>query len=708
MTQEPQSDAVLNLCAVLRQAGRPGFDGHHVWELCLCRLILAIEPQCKTYRILECLPHSHRMLDRRDVINALAHLGYTSRPLRVQGKKLDARLLPCLFVPDRGDPQVITAIMDFHGAKGTAWVLERFEENRQPTSKFMREGSGHSWFHALLSRFKSTLVQVMATGLMLNLIALSTPLLTMMVYDRVIASGAMDILPMLAVGGALGLLFEMAFRALRSWGLSAFAARIDNIVGNQIFAHLIGLPPALIERASVASQISRIKTFEAVRDFFSGSVFLSMLELPFILLAAIAMYLIAGPLVYVPLGMISCYGVLFYFIHMKVKTSIRLAAKATSARQQFSIETFEKIKGIRGYGLTAIWQNKYRDLSGREFMAHFRLNWLGLVAETGGHMITLIAAVITVGYGAHLIWAGAMTTGALVASMILVWRILTPFYSLCTMIPRLEQLRNSIIQVNKLMELDTEAHISRQAASLSRIRGNISLVNADLRYGDDTENVLLGVSFDVRAGDVVAVTGENGAGKSSLLKLIKGMTRLESGAVLIDGFDTRQLDVTDLRRQIAYVPQQPDFFKGTIADNLRLGNPLATDEQLQEALELADAWDEIGAMPQGVQTEVGRYTDGNVSSTLLPRLSLARAYLHAASILLIDELPNSLLNGKAGRNLRDYIAAGKGKRTVVIVTYRDDLTALADTVVTLRRGEIPTITTPSLSGETPNDDKRVA
>lgn len=707
MTED--QDPALTLCGIIKEAGRPGFDGQHPWELALCRLVLAIEPNCKTYRILECLPHSHRILDQRDVVNTLAHLGYVARPLKVHSKKLDERLLPCIFIPKNGEPQVITKQNSEESAfDGTALVLERYDENRQPTSKFMREGSGHSWFFALLSRFKSTLTQVMATGLMLNLIALSTPLLTMMVYDRVIASGSMEILPMLALGGALGIVFEAAFRSLRSWGLSTFAARIDNIVGNHIFAHLIGLPPELIERASVASQISRIKTFESVRDFFSGSVFLSMLELPFIALGAIAMYCIAGPLVFVPLGMVACYGGLFWFIHMKVRTSIRLAAKATSARQQFSIETFEKIKGIRGYGLTSIWQNKFRDLSGRELMAHFNLNWLGLVAETGGHMITLAAAVMTVAYGAHLIWAGAMTTGALVASMIFVWRILTPFYSLCTMVPRLEQLRNSIIQVNKLMDLDTEAHIARTAASLSRVRGNITLANATLRYGDDTENVIMAASFDAKAGDVVAVTGENGAGKSSLLKLIKGMCKVESGSVLIDGFDTRQLDVTELRRQIAYVPQQPDFFKGTIADNLRIGNPLASDEELQQALEMADAWTEISSLPQGLQTEISRYGDDNISTLMAPRLSLARAYLHAASIILIDELPNVLLSGKAGRNLREYIAAGKGKRTAVIVTYRDDMMALADTVVTLRRGESPTVTTPSLNGETPSTDRRVA
>src|SRR5690606_14467813 len=148
--------------------------------------------------------------------------------------------------------------------------------------------------------------------------------------------------------------------------------------------------------------------------------------------------------------------------------------KTTSTRQQFTLETFEKIRGVRGYGLSAKWQERFRDLSGKEMVAHFRLNWLGMMAENIANALTLLSAVATVGFGAHLIWAGQMSTGALVASMILVWRILTPFYSLCTMIPRLEQLRHSILQVNKLMDIDTEAMEALTRARLPRLRGGVT------------------------------------------------------------------------------------------------------------------------------------------------------------------------------------------------------------------------------------------
>lgn len=159
----------------------------------------------------------------------------------------------------------------------------------------------YSWFRALITRFRSTFIQIMISGFMLNVIALGTPLFIMVIYDRVIAASAIDVLPMLLLGATLAIGFEYILRRIRSRGLSWLAGRLDNIVSNKIFSHLLGLSPDLIEKASVTSQIARLKTFEAVRDFFSGSVFLSLLEAPFVIISLLFIAYISGTLVFVPL-----------------------------------------------------------------------------------------------------------------------------------------------------------------------------------------------------------------------------------------------------------------------------------------------------------------------------------------------------------------------------------------------------------------------
>lgn len=702
------SQQIFNMMALLAKSGRGNFQEPGTWETSLCAIIMVLEPDCKPLRMMEALPYHARPMDEADVLNTMAHLGYVCRPAESALEAIDRRLLPGLFIPRRGAPcivlghdeagqlmfydpatQLISQAPPSLDAEGKVWFFQPYDDTRQPTSKFMRKGSGHSWFRALLGRFGGTFMQVMAAGLILNFIALATPLFIMLVYDRVIAGGNMEALPMLALGALMAILLEWKLRRIRSTGLSWLAGRLDNIVGNKIFAHLIGLSPDLIEKASVAAQIARIKTFESVRDFFSGSVFLSLLEAPYVVLSVAAVALIAGPLVLVPLAMVAAYVALFYFMRQQVKVAIRLAAKASSARQQFTIEALEKLHGIRGHGLGGKWEEKFRHLSGREMMTHFHLGWLGSLAETGAHTLTVLSAVATLGFGVHLIWAGEMSIGALVASMILVWRIMGPFYSLCAMIPRLEQLRNSILQVNNLIEIDTEAEEAKSHSRLNKIKGAVSFHHVSFHYAEGGDNVFSDLSFAVKPGELVAVTGGNGTGKATVLKLIKSMHRPSSGTVRIDGFDIRQLDAPFLRRHIAYVPKQPYFFEGTVIENLRLANPLAGENDVLEALALADAKDDILALPHGIHTPIGAESAVTIASSLSSRLSLARAYLHPAPLLLIDALPNALLSSQAGKNLREYLQASKGRRTVVLCTYRDDFMEIADSIVWLRGTEPP-------------------
>lgn len=697
------------MIAMMRQAGIPAFEDDGAWETCLSALVLALEPKCRAYRFMEALPVNRRRYSQEDVLDILARLGYFSQQVEISVNDLDHRLFPSLFVKEDGTPLILieregpllkifrngtlayVRPSQLADTSGHAIVFQRYDENKPSTSKFMRAGTNYGWFRALMGRFYGTFAQILCAGLVINLISLTAPLMIMLVYNRVIATGAVDALPMIVAGMVIATIFEFSLRVSRSRGLSWIAARMDNIVGNRIFSHLIGLPPAMIERASVASQIARIKTFESIRDFFCGSVFLSMIELPFVFLAAFAIYMIAGPLVLVPVLTSALYAGLFYLIYKRVKTSIRLAAKTSTARQQFTIESFEKLRGIRAYGLKKVWHNKFRDLSGKEMFAHFHLNYLGMFGETLAHALTIISAVLTISFGVQMIWSGAIGTGALVAVMILVWRVITPFYSLCTMIPRMEQIRHSIIQVNTLMDIETEQQLSKSSATLPALRGQVAFSGVSIKYSETIDPAVFGLDLDARAGDFIGITGENGSGKSSILKLVKCLYAPSQGAVRIDGFDIRQLDALALRKQIGYIPQHHDYFHGSILENLRLCNPVATRGDIDLALDMADATAEISTLPAGIETIISRYAAENISPDLLTRLSLARLYLHTSPILLIDEIPNAILSGRAGRNLRDYIARCKGKRTCFMVTYREDFLKMADTLVFLRKGEAPLV-----------------
>jgi ATP-binding cassette subfamily C protein LapB len=673
------------------------------WTAALCGLALALEPDCTAQRLADAIPHGLQRIDTDAVLETMANLGYRGTSMTAEPGHFDLRLCPALFMPFQrpGRPCVllrdgrmydaatmrVTALPKRPGS-GEALVFARCTDEQDPTSKLARTVTGLPWFRTLFLRFKPLFARVLAVGLILNLIALSTPLFIMVVYDRVISAHNPSILPVLAGGAAASVLMEAVLRMLRSRQLSWLSSRLDHIVSNRLFSQLVHMPPSVIEGAPVQAQIARLKTYESVRDFFSSPMFLSMIELPFTLLALIAMAVIAGKLALVPLAGMACYAVLFWAIWRKVRVTIKIAAKAGSARQRYVLDTLTRLEDIRASGLPDIWREKYREVSGREAAAQFDLNWIGLVGETAANAITVLSAVTIVGFGAGMVWSGAISTGALVASMILVWRVLNPFYSLCTMVPRLDQMRNSIRQINQLMDLDTEEQASRTLAKPQALQGQVTFSNVGMRYGHD-DPVFTNLSFQIQPGQIAAVTGENGSGKSTLLKLAKGLYHAPAGSVRLDGFDVRQLDPLSLRRKIAYIAQNPSFFTATVAENLRFANPSASRDDIEAALDRADALEDIVGLPDGLNTAIGGDMGVQLSSSLAMRLSLARSYLHDSRVLLVDEMPNSLMTGPAGRNLIETLMREKGRRTVLLVTYHVDMLRVADQIVWLRPGEPP-------------------
>lgn len=695
-------------------------EGGDSFGAVLCALIVALDPTVNVARIVDALPPENERFGAADVLNALAFLGFKGSRCDTGPNTLDPRLTPCLALNTREEingraPPLALLAVDYEDGQpvvtyidGRTGALEKaspddlanagwrvaftftsFQPDEAATSGTRRGQTGQSWFQAIIGRFRPDFLRLIAIGIALSFVSLGVPLFVMLVYDRVIGPRAADSLDYLAAGVVLAGAMEWFLRGLRSRCLSWLATRLDFIVGAAIFERLMGLPPAFLERASAASQIARLKTFEAVRDFFSGPVFMSLIEMPSIVISFTVLAYFGGVLSLVPVVIATLHLVVFWIIRRKVAASIRTAARATSRTQQFAIETFEKLETIKSNGLAEAWSAKYRDLSGRENMAQFRLFVLGSLGEALAQALTLLAALATLTVGVSLVWSGDVSAGVLVASMILTWRVLGPFQSLCATAPRFEQLRNAIIQINNLMDVATEDETDKVSARPLEIKGGVSFVNASMRYSKEGGAVFLGLNLEIEPGSIVAITGANGSGKTSVLQLVQGLYSPASGVVRIDGFDIRQLVQRDLRRMIGYVPQNPEILAGTVAENLRVGQPLAAEDELWRALEDVGAAEEIRQLPGGLSAKLDSRNAAHYSAALPYRIAFARALLQNSNLLLVDEQPNAVLNAGFADLLRRIVAASRGRRTVIFVSHRVDLMRMADRVIRLRRGHVP-------------------
>jgi ATP-binding cassette subfamily B protein len=286
---------------------------------------------------------------------------------------------------------------------------------------------------------------------------------------------------------------------------------------------------------------------------------------------------------------------------------------------------------------------------------------------------------------------GRMTIGTLVAFMAYHMRLLSPVQTMMGMSANLAAARVSLSRIFEILDTPAEVTERPNAAALPPIRDGIVLENVTLRH--DRENVLKGVSFEVKAGTFCAILGPSGAGKSTIADLLVRFLDPDSGRITVDGSDVRDLRLEALRREIVLVDQTAHLFNASIAENIAYAHPQSTRAQIESAGTQAGLDELIRRLPQGYDTQTGERGLA-LSAGERQRIALARALLRKPSVLILDE-PTSALDPETekivARNLRESLRT----QTVIIITHRPALAEIADQIVVLSDGKTTTALAPA-------------
>lgn len=647
----------------------------------------------------EALPHFNDDLDLADLRRVLDNLGFRSRAIKIPLSNLDPRLLPCLYVTDAGDVFVATEAVDgtfrlfdcnrrepcndFEVASaGTAYLVDR--PKKAPAASGP-EAPAH--FSAMSRHLRSYLFHMLGISFVGNLLALAVPLMTMAVYDHVIGKQAPDMLPYLAVGFGLVLVWEFVLRAMRARLIAQVASRVDYLISTAGFSHLLHLPSAYTDRATVGAQFSRMREFDGMRDLFASPISTAVLDFPFALILIAVIGVIAWPLAVIPVGAMLVLGAIVWLMSHMVGEASRVSSVDQAARHSFIVETLGKMRAIKLLSAEDIWRERFQQISADAAMSGFRMRFVTSVLQTIGQVSVIGAGATTLALGTFLVFAGDLSTGGLIACLALTWRALSPLVTLISSASRFSTIRNTIRRFNNLMQLTSERTAEPEFSRQRVTKGQIEFNRVSLRYVSNAEPALLGVSFKVEPGEVVAVVGATGSGKSSLAKLSAGLYTPQAGSVSIDGIDVRQLDAIELRQMVSYVPQNDHFFYGTIAQNLRLARPDASEHELHAATKAARIEKDIEALPEKFETRIGDTSINQLPPGFSRRLALARAYLRGAPIMMFDE-PADGLDEDADKAFIEAVQALAGKTTVIMITHRPSHMSLADKIFYLREGRL--------------------
>ena len=711
---EDEAGRLSSVASTWRDPSQTGWFAHSSdISACLSPLLQALGVNFNEVQIFEALPHFTDDLDIDGVRNTLANLQFESTRVAIKLADLDPRALPALYLPTHGSAMVVLyftgdeALVFDGGARenrriktaqidGAAYFFRHLDQ-----AEISRRSNYKDWFPALVTRFRPILKLGLGLTLLINIISLAIPLFVMAIYDSVVGTGSVSMLMHLVAGAVLTLGADFTLRKLRTRALSYFGARVDNLVGNEVFRHILYLPPAYTERATISSQVARIKDFDGIRDFVTGPQALILFELPFVVIFLGAIAFLAGPVVFIPILMIALFGVLFWLLNGPVSRAVAKSARAVAERQEFVIEAIGNLRPLKYTNSTKIWMDRYRNSSAKAALAGYETARINALISATSQFMMMSAGIATVALGALEVIDGSISVGALIATMILVWRSLGPLQLAFVSLPRLAQVRAGTQQVDAIMRLPQERGREDFVPLAPKVVGEVRFSRVTFRYTPDADPVLWNIDFTANPGEIVALVGDNGSGKTTITKLLLAMHRPQSGGVLIDGHDIRQFDALELRRMIGYVPQIPQFFYGTIAQNLRLAKPSASDDDLRQAARDACVLEEIEALPDGFETRIGDGTNNRPSDSALQRLNLARCYLKDAPIIILDE-PGTALDFEADQATMKAIERMRGRKTVLLITHRPSHMRLADKLVVLDTGRIREIVDQTDSQNTAN------
>ncbi|MDP1601751.1 MAG: ATP-binding cassette domain-containing protein [Legionella sp.] len=672
------------------------------FENCLLPLLGSMHWHGSLRKIKEAMPYFESITTERSFRQVLENLNYESQPLAIK-KGLDTRLFPALIVTKNSEACVLLAYEKneykvFNGLRNEemriaesdfpAFISGSTAYVFKPRDKSDEALETRGWFWRTLRINKALVISAMFLSFILSLLMLATPIFVMSVYDSVIGASSYPMLNEFGVGIVLALVGSVVIYRVRAKQLSLLGANLSRVIGDKIMAQLLYLAPSYTETSTPGAQVARIKDFDRVREFVAGPMLTVFFEIPFIVVALIIIGIIGKFLVFIPLAMLVVFILLAYILSIKVNKWIKISAKTAAELQEFLLESMQALRVIKYTASIFPWSERYREKSAKVNLISIKLTLYDGISSTLSEIIMITSGMLVLAFGALMAMNNELELGAMLAIMIIVWRVLTPIKSIVATMPRVLQLLSSVRQIDRLMALPTEAtHIARVKHEQIKFRGDIIFARVSMRYPSAFHPSMMGVTFNINAGTVVAITGRNGSGKSTVLKVLLGLYQPQAGAVLIDDGDIRQLNPIDLRMGVGYLPQNPELFFGTIADNLRLGNPTATDEMLNQAARDAGILDVILNLPEGFLTKIHDQSAQILSSSFCQSLCLARAYIRNTSILLLDE-PGNTLDNEADKQLLHYLKSLKGKKTVIMVTHRPSHLREVDKIIVMDQGQV--------------------
>lgn len=641
------------------------------------------------------------------VLRAATQAGLQAKTVhRPQLKSISPLTLPCILLLKNDHACILTCLTEHAaevilpevGETATSLPLEQLQEQYaghvvlvRPVGRLDRRASEiqqidtRAWFWGNILRFLPIYRHVLLATVIVNLLALAGPLFVLNVYDRVVPNSAFDTLWALAIGVMIAYLFDFLLRNLRAYFADVAGKNADVLIASRLMQQLTGM--RLDHRPdSVGTLANNLREFETLREFFSSTTLMALVDLPFIfifiaLIGYLGGWLAVAPLLAVPLVILVGMAMQRSFQQV-VGEAYREGAQKNALLFEV-INGLETIKTSRAEGQV---QKRWEEVVGLNARSTGRVKALANFSMTFSQSAAQLVGLVIIVGGVYLIANGQLTLGGLIACNILVGRAMAPLGAVAAMLTRLQQSRAALKSLEQLMELPNERPLGQEFIRARDLAPSLEFDKVQMQYPASQVPALQGVSLQIGAGERVGIIGRTGSGKSTIGRLCLGLYQPQEGSVRLGGIDLRQLHVADLRHRIGYVSQDLQLFYGSIRENITFGAPYADGPAILRAASLAGVTDFVRGHPAGFDWQVGE-RGASLSGGQRQAVAIARALLLDPEILIFDE-PTSAMDNAAEAQFRQRLGATLEGKTLLLFTHRTSMLQLVDRVIVMDGGKV--------------------
>lgn len=545
--------------------------------------------------------------------------------------------------------------------------------------------TGQDWFWGTLWRFRNTYKEVALAAMIVNIIALASPLFVMNVYDRVVPNSAFATLWVMVIGVMIAFIFDFILKNLRAHFVDTAGRKADNAMSARIFEQMLGMKMAA-RPPSVGVHAANLREFETLRDFFTSATIVALIDFPFILLFIFIVWVIAGPLCIIPAILTPVVIAAGITLQKPLDKAVKESMRESAMKSGLIFETLSGLETIKSQAAEGHLQRKWEELTEKTSMTSVKMRFINALGVNIAAFAANICSVFIIIYGVYLIAEGNITMGALVATVTLSSRIMSPLATIAALLTKYSQSKESLERLNKLMASPVERPSGQSFISMPVMKGRIEFKDVVFRYPGQKTPALNGVSFVIEPGEHVGIIGAVGSGKTTIERLILNLYQPDSGSVQVDGVDVRQLDPADLRRNIGVVQQMPYLFFGSVRENITLGHESVPDSSVLAAADAAGIMNFLRDSEAGLDTQVGERGE-NLSGGQRQAVAIARSLLYDPPILLLDE-PTASIDPGSERRLYGYLQQLIKGKTIILVTHKGEVLGLVDKLILMDRGRI--------------------